>query len=348
MNDTKWLKLFLLFFGSLCGLLVLSNFVIDPMMTLPFSHKFNQRVLFVNERQQKTNQFFFENYYGKPQFDGLLLGSSRSIGINPNTFAPHKVFNYAVSGSNPKEALAAIKFYKKITHKDPQLIVLGLDFMGAADSNGPGFFTGDSLTFFTQEILKPFHTIANLLSLKAFPLSLRIFRHNLHPRKPAYYFRDQHTMLQEHATPEDERARAFDAMMTAYQGIYGTYHYDAQYKSLLQQIRNQAPNARFIVYTTPVSEPMLKLLCEKGLVSTYKQWLTDISSVFNPFYQFMDINPVTQNYVPYFDDSHHLNVASAQLLADVIAEKNNPSIPPGFGKKLTPQNLPAYLATIQF
>ena len=57
-----WLKTFFsVFFPGLLGI-ILFNAVEDPMLVLPFTHRLNNRVRFINERQQKTNLLYFSHF----------------------------------------------------------------------------------------------------------------------------------------------------------------------------------------------------------------------------------------------------------------------------------------------
>lgn len=340
MHNT-FLKTFFATFLGLLAVVVAVNIVADPMQVLPFVHKLNNRIRFINERQQKTNQLFFAHYYGVKDFDGIVLGSSRSTGINTALLSPqYTVFNYAAAASQPQEVISYASFAEKLHGRPLAVIVLGLDFMSSGGEQSKSKAKGLPVVY-TQEVYKPFFTLANLFNLKAFHLATRIIRANLHPSKEFYYQRKYWAVIEEFRPPEPEQKAAFDETLAIYRGIYRKYHYNPDYRQILQEIKDAFPRTRFIVFTTPVAAPHFEMLAQYNLTDAYAQWLTDITDVFGEVYHFMDLNPVTQNYKDHFTDSHHLYPQSADLMIKRVLGGDD--VPDGFGKHLTPQNLPAYL-----
>ena len=339
-----WLKTFLSVFVGGLAVLVLVNAVADPMLVLPFMHRFNNRVRFINERQQKTNLLYFSHYYGTKDYDGVILGSSRSSGLNPTLFQPYTVFNYAAAASRPQEAASYATFAQDLHGKPLQVIILGLDFMSAAGTPSQSRTKGEPVIY-TQDVKKPFYTLANLMNLKAFHLATRNLRANLHPTKENYFERHADAVVEYFRPGPADQQAAFNETLGIYQNIYAQFHYNPDYKTILQEVKNAFPHTRFIVFTTPVAKPHLELLYAAGLADSYKQWLTDIVDVFGEVHHFMDENEVTRNYTAYFADSHHLYPGAADLIAQRIQGRLD-GVPADFGKTLTQQTLPAYLANL--
>ena len=339
-----WIKTF---FGVfLIGLMFIIslNAIVDPMMVLPFVHRFNNRVRFLNERQQKTNLLYFSEYYKKYDPDSIILGSSRSSGLTPDLFAPqYTIFNYAAAAIRPPEMNAYIHFAQELHGRPLRLIVLGLDFMGADGQPSKSHTKGLPVAY-TQEVKKPFYALATLMNLKSFHLATRNLRANLHPSKSSYFERRTLGMVEYFRPGEDIRQKDFEKTMQTFQEVYGHFHYNPDYKQMLLEIKQNYPQTQFIVFTTPVSKPHLDLLFEKGLADSYRQWLTDIVEVFGSVTHFMDENEITRNYMQHFADSHHLYLDTSALLVRRLLDQQNS--PAGFGKILTQENLPQYLKTI--
>ena len=338
-----WIKTFLgVFLGGL-AVVMLTNAVADPMLVLPFVHKLNNRVRFINDRQQKTNLLFFSRYYNVKDYDGILLGSSRSGSIDTTLFEPQEhVFNYAAAASSPQEAVSYLQFAQEVHGKPLQVAYIGLDFMSAGGQKSKSRTKGIPVVY-TQEIKKPLYTLANLMNLKAFHLSTRILRANLHRTKSSYFEREAGTLvLYEQPNPQEVQA-AFNHTLEIYRGVYNNYHYNPDYKQILTEIKQAFPQTRFKVFTTPVSEPQFEMLKQAGLLNDYKAWLTDIVDVFGELTHFMDTTEVTRNYPLYFSDSHHTTQEASALMARRLQGQTQ-GIPADFGKVLTRENLPAYLA----
>ena len=345
----SWLNTFFTVFLSLLALTAFLNALGDPMLVLPFVHRFNNRVRFINERQQKTNQLFFLDYYGKQNFDGIILGSSRSTGIDPALFKPeYTVYNYAAAAFRPNEALTYLQFAQRLYGKDLRVIVLGLDFMAANGQPSKSRIKGGMPVSYIEDVHKPFFTLANLFSLKALHLSTRILRANWHPTKEFYYERKPLRVVEYFRPGPEEQNAAFQDTLRVYQNIYHTFQYNPDYKTVLMEIKQHFPHTRFLVFTTPVALPHLQLIQEENILPQYQQWLRDITEVFGEVWHFMDNNTVSRDYTRYFSDSHHLYPAETRRIIHRMLNRHTPDVPDDFGKKLTPANIDAYLNGLSF
>lgn len=343
----QWIKTFFLTFGAALAAVTLVNAVADPMLVLPFVHGLNNRVRFINERQQKTNQLYFSRFYGTKDFDGVILGSSRSSNLDPALFAPqYSVYNYAAAASRPEEAVSYASFAQRVHGRDLRVIIIGLDFMSANGVRSKSRVKGGVPVSYVQDVYKPFFTMASLFNLKALHLSTRILRANLHATKEVYYQRDRMTNVTYFRPSAQEQKAAFDESMRIYRDIYHNFRYNPDYKTSLEELKAHFPNTRFIAFTTPVAVPHLKMIAQEGITQEYRRWLEDVVNVFGEVWHFMDENEVSLHYEKYFSDSHHLYVEPANLITRRILLE--PGLPEGFGKKLTPQTLPAYLDTLTF
>lgn len=344
-----WLKTFFSVFLSLLLVLTLVNAVADPMLVLPFVHRLNNRVRFINERQQKTNQLFFSSYYGTQDFDSILLGTSRSSGIDPSLFAPqYHIYNYAAAAFRPEEAYQYLAFAQQRHGKPLQLVVWGLDFMGSNGQKSKSRVKGGAPISYIEDLHKPCFALANLFSLKAFHLSTRVLRANLHATKEFYYERKPMRVVEYFRPGEKDQQAAFTESMRIYRELYRNFQYNPDYKHILQEIKQAFPQTRFLIFTTPVARPHLQMIDDEGCRAAYEQWLRDITDVFGEVWQFMDNNTVSRDYTKYFTDSHHLYPDETRLIAQRIQGKEEANFPQDFGIKLTPDNIEAYLKNLSF
>ncbi len=125
MNGKKWLKIWFsitIIFLSIVGAI---NYIIDPLWTFSHSNKFNSIQNHFNERQQKTNYIYFN---GLNNYDGVLLGSSRTSYINQNDFHNIHIYNYALNGMHPSDYEGYINFTKNVKGTALKYIIIGADF----------------------------------------------------------------------------------------------------------------------------------------------------------------------------------------------------------------------------
>ena len=339
-----WTKNFFAVFLISLMIIVSVNIIADPMYVLPFMQILKNRTAkHINVAHQKTNFLYFSNYYKIKDYDGIIFGSSRSVPINSNLFLPeYTVFNYTIPGSRPNEVISYLSFAQELHGSPLRLIVIGLDFFASSGTKSKSHAKGIPVVY-TQEVKKTFYTLANLINLHGFYLSLQMIKSNLLAKKPKT---ESNSTISDHLAPERFQKKLNDTLKT-YDYVYSTFTYNPDYKQTLQEIKEAFPNAKFMVFTTPVSKPHLEMMFEYGLKESYKQWLTDIVDVFDNVTHFMDENEVTINYDKYFRDSHHLYPDATDLIVKRITHKNEKDVPADFGRVLTKENLPEYLKTIK-
>ncbi len=338
-----WIKTFFAVCLTLLILIISVNMIADPMMVLPFVHKLNNRTHTHNVAHQKTNLIFFQNYYKVKDYDGIIIGSSRATAIDPNLFSPeYSVFNYAIPGSRPEEFLSYLSLAQELHGKPLRLIVIGLDFFTSSGIKTKSHVKGIPVAY-TTEVKKPFYTLANLINIKAFYLSSSVLRANLHGKKPSYWERKSNSEVEYYRPPREKQEKSFNNAMDGYKYTYSNYKYNPDYKEILQEIKNAFPNAKFLVFTTPVTKPHLDMLFGYGLGASYKQWLTDIVDVFGSITHFTEESEITVNWQKYFLDSNHLYPRETDLLIKRLLNKEDENLPKDFGTVLTKDNLKDYL-----
>ena len=124
LGFTKWFFLLSFVLLLLVGWFV---YLMDPYWSFSHSHRFNSLQFASNERVQKSNMVFF----GKFNYDTLILGSSRVTFINQNDFKGMRAFNYSFSMALPYEYESYIDFAKQKRGKEFKNIIIGMDFFGS-------------------------------------------------------------------------------------------------------------------------------------------------------------------------------------------------------------------------
>lgn len=104
-------------------------------------------------------------------------------------------------------------------------------------------------------------------------------------------------------------------------------------------MRDSHPNTRFVVFTTPIAEPLYQEMIKAGRLPDYQRWLRDCTEVFGQVYDFTTPNSVTRN-LEFFYDASHVYPAVGTWIAHRISGVEDPSIPGDFGVLVTAADLP--------
>jgi hypothetical protein len=129
--------------------------------------------------------------------------------------------------------------------------------------------------------------------------------------------------------------------------VYGAgYAFNPKIRTDFMKLKKENPESRFIVFTTPISTDLFKLLVKNGRLEDYKRWLTILVDVFGEVYDFMGVNTITANPANYAD-LHHFYPEFGKLIADRITGTPNPALPKDFGVLVTKKNLASHLKEIE-
>ncbi|MFA6740954.1 MAG: hypothetical protein WCR78_05625 [Arcobacteraceae bacterium] len=336
MKAKRWINLFLLF--SFLTILFIGsiNYIIDPLWTFKHSNKFNNTQDGFDEREQKSN-FIFNN--GLKDFNGILLGSSRSTFINQNSFRNMKIYNYALNAMKPNEYKDYINFAKKSKDKDFEYIIIGLDFFGTnllteAKIEKPQYYINTAQS--------SFYKYKMLLSLSTLKKSFKNIKNSLFGEKLFY---DRNNIKYQSVVSESERIKRFSMNMISQPSNFNgaKYIYNNEYINILKELKNENPNTKFIIFTSAITSDLLvSILKDEKRINEYERWLKETLEVFTEINHFMTINSITTNLNNYPDADHaYPNIVS--LIAKKLSEKNSDDIPKDFGVLLTKGNIDNYI-----
>jgi len=337
MHSKKWIKIFsivsflsLIFVGSI-------NFIVDPLWNFNHTNKFNKIQLTFNERQQKTNDVYFN---GLDKYDGILFGSSRTAYINQNDFQNMNIYNYAVNAMYPFEYEEYLKLAKETKGKDFKYIIIGVDFFGS------GIKTINELETPAQYITNTKSTLYRyrmLLSIDVFNKSIKTIKRNLRKNPNIYYMRNNvkyHSKLS-----ENERIKKYTENLRIHteEFIGDNYIRNKEYVNILKRLKKENPNTKFIIFTSAISADLLvSIIKNANRIKEFEKWLKEIIEVFGELHHFMTINSITTNLENYPDDDH-LYPDNANLIANKLSGKKNSSIPKDFGVILNKDNIDIYM-----
>lgn len=324
----KWLKINIFLLVTFLMLVGGLNYFMDPLWCFAHSHKFNSFQKGANERQQKTNAIYFTS----KQYDTLLLGSSRTAYMNRHSFTGMNVFNFSVSDMRPHEYLPYINFTINDSHQPIRTIILGVDFFGylnygsQMNDNAPNIIQATKSSLYRWKIL---------FSYDATNYSIRNLRNYfISAKRSDFYNRDDVKMMVK---------RPVNTIDKQYNVISFTRNeYESQpnpnFKRILKTIKNYYNNKKFIIYTTPVSQPLFQQMIKQGHYQDYENWLRTLVNIYGTVNHFMYINSITKDYVHHFVDCGHVYPESNSIIARQITAQCKGQ-PRDFGMILTRENI---------
>jgi len=320
------------------------NFTIDPLWCYSHSNFLNQRQPGFNERQQKTNRFYFT----KPtSYDTLLLGSSRSGYISQYAFKNMKVFNYTADTMMTWEYNCWIDIAQSIKQKRFDNVIIGLDFFNTSlslESQMKKKF-GKPHNYFnkTRSSMYRYKTLLSSTTLKN---SYKTIKRLFHPTISDY---DRLNVRHAIRIFGEQKEKYVQSSINEYQDIMGKrYRYNVNLFKDLSQLKKNYPGTKFYIFTTPVSAVWFKkIILDKGRFEDYKKWLHNIVEIFGTVYHFMDLNSITTDLNNFFD-AHHLYPEKAKYIAFKISDPENTKTPKDFGKILTKTTIERYISDLEY
>ncbi len=308
------------------------NFFIDPLWNFGHAHRFNKIQMSFDERQQKTNGVHF----GNNNYDTLILGSSRTTYMNQYDLVGYRAYNYALSIMLMEEYNDYVEYAKLKNGHDFDYIVIGLDFFVSNKNlklenefRPPSYYIDKSNEFA--------YRYKTLLSRDVLQYSLKNFEASQRgiPQTFAYDRRNVKTL---NKTNESEKEARINTNLDRYKNlIYANYEY-RDVKQILSSMKAENPNTKFIVFTTPVAQPLWDLMVDQGLLPYYEQWLRDSVEVFGQVYNFNYPNSITNDLSNYYDASH-VYPEIETIIAHKITAYPDDRIPADFGVLLTRENI---------
>lgn len=337
MNSKKWIKILAVLCVLGVGFVGGINYLVDPLWTFSHSNKLNSKQGGFDERQQKTNNVYFN---GLDDYNGILLGSSRTTFINQNDFKNMNIFNYSSSSMYPHEYKGYIDFAKKVKGEELEYIVIGADFFG---TNIPKDLKFNTPEFYINNSISALYRYKMLFSLDALKKSLSNIKNSFKGAKQYY---DRNNVKYQPKVSESERLKRYTTNLKRHTNelSYPKYTYNTNYIEILKQIKQENPNTKFIIFTSAITSDLLVSIIKNGKrINEFEKWLKELIDVFGTVHHFMTINSVTKNLQNYPDDDHaypHI----VKMIANKLSDTTNNKIPNDFGKIITKENVDEYIA----
>lgn len=315
MNKYKtWLsKSFLITFIGLL-LIVFTNIIIDPLGV--FKHKivFNKIQNGFNERLQKTTQIKYK-YNNLKDIDTLIFGSSRTTYYDQTKFENLNAFNYAFAFAMPQQFDFYIDFARKIKQDHFKNIILGLDFYGTKEYDKNEFDDKNIIQEIDNNLV-----LAKFFSIDLLKQSLINIKNYLsNSAGHRGYTRDNIVIVdnvQENIVEEIALKRIVN-----YHN-YENYNYNKNYENEMKILLSKNKDSKFIIFTTPLSDPFLKrILNDENLSNGYYRWIKDMVRVFDEIYFFTYNNYYSTNYKKLSKDGDHYYPEAVENISMSITRK---------------------------
>lgn len=333
MSNKKWIKIFILFSFIILFFVSVINYIIDPLWTFSHNNRFNNKQYSFNERQQKMNKIYYSKFQG---YDSIILGNSRITYIDSHDFNGMKVFNMGAGNMFPIEYKGYIDVIKKIKGEELKYIIIGMDF---------DFSSIPKKEFIHKEAKSYLHIsknylyrYKNLLSLDSLNYTLKNLYNIIKP--PSQYYTRNNIRFHKILTNKKQQKNFDDSLYEMKTYFKNDYKYNYNLIKILQAIKKDNPNTKFIIFTAPTMGKFLKYaLTDCQLFDNYTQWLHDIINVFDSVYHFNDFNKITLNEKHYFDVGHYYPYIGKLIIQTI----NNNDFSNNFGLLLNKNNIDEYI-----
>lgn len=316
MKSSVWFLVVFAATGILLGVVAAFNFWADPAWL--FAHNGDDAIQYTfgfNERQQKTNRLAFNP---PTDCDCVILGSSRSTYIPVDVVKGYHCVNLAANNMGPDEYLGWIKAWETLVGRKPKLVLIGLDFWGSNANEKHEYIPAEQ---YVADAQSPLYKLRTLLSFDVLKQSLGVLKYNkgeLPTDLPLY---DRQANKDEFGFTEAGRNKRISDQLVIFKDLsYGNYAYRDSLPIMYQEIRDSFPSTRFVVFTTPVSQPLLAMVTDMDLWDERQRWLNDAVAVFDTVHHFMYRNSFSMDSTNFYDSQHFTSDGARKLIEPIFGE----------------------------
>jgi hypothetical protein len=265
-----------------------------------------------NERLQKSA---YLTYSDTNQYNGVLLGSSRTTYYNSNDFLNKKIFNYSVSGIYPYEYGEFIDYLKKIKHQPTlEYIVLGVDFYGSQAQR-----KSKNKTVFTFRELEDKYTFIfkSLFNLKTLSHSLKNLKRWARNKTGNRSYTRENFVVVDRVPEKKVKSKTQHKIKTYYRGYT---EYNENYTRILTKLKINNPESKFIIYTTPLAKPFLDHIFQNDqLFKYYVRWIRELTDIYGEIYFFTQYGDFAYKYTTYSKDGEHYYPAIGKYILNTVS-----------------------------
>ncbi|MDJ0947529.1 MAG: hypothetical protein QNJ94_01260 [Alphaproteobacteria bacterium] len=267
------------------------NYLVDPLWYFRGNLITGKNYMW-NERFSKTNLL----RKNPRQYNCLILGTSRSILLNPNKIEGYTCFNYSFALGTIGDYRNFLDYFLKLS-SPPALVIVGVntrDFVDRLHQPGdvPDYIRADSeppsarATYLSYEALR--FSIETLMGRSPHPIFYRSdFTGDIHPDSGPFH-------------PESLLVPDLSIGMFAIDG------FSTNSVRLFQQLRDRLPkHTRMIGYTPVISPHYVGRLWLDGKLEDYLWASYSVGQVFDKYYDFTMPSEWTKDHDLTYDGGHY-------------------------------------------
>lgn len=306
----NWIKTTLISIIATLMVVILINYINDPLWVFNHANFSNKTQLGFNERQQKTNRLYFDNQ----NYDSILLGNSKSTYIDQNKFTKGKLFNYGVSAMNISEYDMYINFFKTVTNNNPKYILLAIDFNSCLKTKEMHSYQNPE--FYINNTTSQLYKLKHLLSYSTFIYSLRNLTHFLDKKKAIYNNNNKKIKLGLNHYKKIPTIKDMVKIRKNPPINYQNAIYNEELPNIFEKIKRNNQKSNFKIILIPDFMPTFTVNKNKVI---YNQCLNDIKEIFGHknIFNFMKLNKDTINPNNYYDSSHFKDYVGDNILEKI-------------------------------
>ena len=289
----------ILFAIIVCALtcVVLINWMVDPYNELGRN---KTGLYFVTDRQQK-------NSIVQVPHDAILIGSSRTLHINPDDLCGYHFYNASFSSALPEEIYAYLDRY---AHQE-KIVVIGLDFYMFNEHSYPL----DPITTWPTR-LWPVHEY--LLGWDVLKASLQALV-NWQQKVPVYAVNNGYSPLTDSASVDT----VFYSKMLKH--LASTHYRKATLsvkrleimKRLTTMLTRRGISYR--IFINPLQQDDLQLLANSDSYQIFNQWKLELTKLIPELIDLSKSKYSSKEYFHRSDPSHYLPSTGAKFLNEILS-----------------------------
>lgn len=324
MHYRSFTKLFLLSSVVLLITIFGFNVIIDPYDVtghniLSIKHKLTR-----DGRLQKINRI-----KQLKSIDNLILGSSRSERLNPDTVSKllgGYTYTFGIGGASIEDALGLLLYLEK-ENKLPTNIILCIDFNGFSKDIqlSEGFYNSPELNFLNHGNVSTNYA-AKLFSIDALRASIKTFKAHLKNVEPDSYIGNNGFLNSKHPTEsgniEDIRKVADEYYVFSYK--HGEIQFSEKRFEYLQRIVSISKHHKIHLYVmlTPIHIELHKRIQTNPQLFEKLAYVKSRIANITPYYDAMIVSSETVNKENFEDAVHYNEQMGNYLLKTLIAGQN--------------------------
>lgn len=320
MKPKLFSHLFLATSLSLLMIIFSFNILIDPYDVTEFNLLSIHHKLTRDGRLQKINRI-----KELKTIDNLILGSSRSERLNPQTVTKllgGYTYTFGIGGANVEDALGLLLYLEK-ENKLPKNIILCIDFAAFNKDLKPsaGFYKIPEINFLNSGNTKENYS-AKLFSIDALRASVKTFKVHLKHIEPDSYIDQNGFLRSKKSTPSGEMDSIRKVADEYYTYSYkeGKIEFSPERFNYLKQIVALAHhhNIHLYVMLTPIHIHLYKKIQNNIILSEKLADFKENIQTITPYYDAMLINEYTKNDNNFEDAVHYTEKMGNYLLYKLL------------------------------